>query len=206
MKKRVRSILHKINNEFSKFLPQIEIMAETPDENHTADIQNLRGTSKNIYSELNNLKTAVVNKEFSQLYHLSYFSKWDSSENDIQSDVEKILLRARPFNNEHEISGMLIYRSGYFIQYIEGELEDLFTVYGRICLDKRHKDVKLLSYSPIDQRLFKGWDMGSYIATSKEDDLFEDFFNKMINSSLSRGPTEILTYMNFFSHMKKKGS
>jgi hypothetical protein len=75
------------------------------------------------------------------------------------NQVEELLLKAQAFNNQHLITGCLLYYDGKFIQYLEGNQYRILKLYDRIKEDQRHKKVELLSHGEIEKRVFEKWDM-----------------------------------------------
>ncbi len=75
-------------------------------------------------------------------------------------ELEELLTQARRFNQEHDVSGLLIYRGGNFLQILEGPIEVLTRLYSRILHDKRHTDIRLLLHATIEKRMFERWHMG----------------------------------------------
>jgi hypothetical protein len=73
--------------------------------------------------------------------------------------VEAILAQARQKNRMRDISGMLLFDSKVFMQVIEGDAQKLTDLYGRISQDVRHRRLKLLEFSAIDERRFGAWAM-----------------------------------------------
>ena len=61
------------------------------------------------------------------VYQLCYLSK--SSDSMESSDIEDILLKARDYNHSEEITGILLYRSGIFIQLLEAVLFWLISIF-----------------------------------------------------------------------------
>lgn len=73
--------------------------------------------------------------------------------------IDNILEVARKHNGDHNISGMLLYKGGIFLQILEGEREELEKLYGRIALDLRHEGLKLLVKQEVKDRIFNDWTM-----------------------------------------------
>jgi len=82
-------------------------------------------------------------------------------------DIEDILESSRKRNPEEDITGMLCYGGGKFMQYVEGERHTINDLYNRLIHDPRHKSVLLLDYLAIDKREFSDWSMG-YVSASAE--------------------------------------
>jgi hypothetical protein len=63
-------------------------------------------------------------------------------------------------NKNSEITGMLLYQEGNFMQIIEGEEEHVLELFIKISMDKRHKDIYKIMSGPINKRNFDNWSMG----------------------------------------------
>ena len=73
--------------------------------------------------------------------------------------TSSILLQAHQHNPTQGISGVLCQGQGLFFQVLEGERSRVNALYRRICADKRHRDVEVLHYEEIKERLFGQWSM-----------------------------------------------
>ena len=68
-----------------------------------------------------------------------------------------LLESARAFNQQHGITGILLYDNQQFGQVIEGERANIMKVWKRIQEDKRHHRVELLEIREIGERNFPDW-------------------------------------------------
>ncbi|MDX2162432.1 MAG: BLUF domain-containing protein [bacterium] len=75
-------------------------------------------------------------------------------------DIRNILDKARAFNTSQDITGMLLYRGGYFIQALEGEKERVQALFDKIARDDRHQNVLKVYNAAINERAFGSWSMG----------------------------------------------
>ena len=77
--------------------------------------------------------------------------------------LKSVLESSRSHNLEHGITGILcVYQKGnVFLQALEGARTAVNTLYCSIVRDPRHRDITLLDYTEIEQRLFAGWRMGT---------------------------------------------
>lgn len=75
-------------------------------------------------------------------------------------ELVDILRQSRSYNAAHGITGMLLYHDEAFMQYLEGDKEEIFRLYDKIVLDERHTGVTLYFERPIDERNFAEWSMG----------------------------------------------
>lgn len=78
------------------------------------------------------------------------------------SDKELGLLleSAARFNRIHDITGLLLYASGTFMQVLEGESAVLDELMRKIKADTRHRDVNVLVRNTRKTRDFSQWSMG----------------------------------------------
>ncbi|WP_424448561.1 BLUF domain-containing protein [Microbacterium arborescens] len=74
-------------------------------------------------------------------------------------DLDRLLLDSRQRNETTELSGLLLYRSGTFLQLLEGPRKAVWQRFASIERDPRHTDVVVQSAEPIDQRMFGHWAM-----------------------------------------------
>ena len=79
-----------------------------------------------------------------------------SSTNDELPDfeLESILESSVRHNYSHDITGLLIYSNGSFLQVIEGSEKAVEETYERIYRDSRHHNITLISRHPIHERVF----------------------------------------------------
>lgn len=89
---------------------------------------------------------------------LVYLSSSSATMND--TSLEALLHQARSDNAANEITGILIYDDGNFIQYFEGPESAVLELFDKIKVDTRHTSVTRLDYAKIDARVFGDWWMG----------------------------------------------
>ena len=71
------------------------------------------------------------------------------------------LLRiARERNTAAEISGMLLYHSGSFLQVLEGPEKQVDALYAKVQKDPRHNKCLLILRRTIQEKEFENWSMG----------------------------------------------
>ncbi|WP_348944342.1 BLUF domain-containing protein [Chitinibacter sp. FCG-7] len=88
---------------------------------------------------------------------LTYISH---SKKHLTEDMRMQLMRECQVRNAHNnITGLLLYQQGFFLQYIEGEPEMVRAVFGRIERDQRHENVELISEDVLMARRFPNWTM-----------------------------------------------
>ena len=77
-----------------------------------------------------------------------------------EADLLQLLAQAREMNDKFNMSGMLVYSEGRFMQVLEGREEDVKAGFASIAADLRHGRLQLLADGPIDQPDFPDWHMG----------------------------------------------
>ena len=85
-----------------------------------------------------------------------------------EEDLFFLLQESIKKNKVHNITGMLLYvkgkflnhRTGRFIQVLEGLEVDVLNVFEKIKTDPRHRNVTVLSRLSVSKRNFENWSMG----------------------------------------------
>ena len=76
-----------------------------------------------------------------------------------EADIGHLLNRARERNQQHDVTGVLLFCHGNFMQYIEGPQASLQTIYDIIRADPMHQQLIELFNEPIASRAMQGWSM-----------------------------------------------
>jgi len=90
------------------------------------------------------------------LIRLVYASR---SQNQSAQDLPAILEWSRRVNPDLEITGVLCYLDGVYMQYLEGEEHAVNGLFKSIQADKRHQGVTPLERRVISKRAFPEWSM-----------------------------------------------
>ena len=77
-----------------------------------------------------------------------------------EDELERLLETARQRNRIHEVTGVLLYNDGSFLQYIEGPPRGLAVVFQHIRQASQHQDIIELLDAPVAERIFPDWLMG----------------------------------------------
>ena len=88
-----------------------------------------------------------------------------------EDELIGILEEARTRNLKHNVTGVLLYSSGTFIQLLEGLAADVNLIYQGIERDTRHKNIIKLVDKPCSQRTFPDWTMGFSLINVRADEL-----------------------------------
>lgn len=96
-------------------------------------------------------------------YQLIYSS--EASQSMTTTNLEEILLDARSGNEARDITGVLVYVDGVFLQIIEGEREAVLALMASLRGDARHSSIKVFYEAEIEERTFASWRMAYLNAT-----------------------------------------
>jgi hypothetical protein len=103
------------------------------------------------------------------LIHLIYVSSAIKEQSD--ADLDAILATAVHNNTKNNITGMLLYAGGNFLQVLEGEETAVDKTFSFIEKDARHHGIIVIEHDPIPTRSFEQWSMGFH--RLNEDDALE---------------------------------
>lgn len=94
----------------------------------------------------------------SDLHYLLYLS---NATHPMEPKQLKELLEVCQKNNQgRNITGMLLYKGGCFMQILEGGKEEIRRLFEKVRLDSRHENVLEIGCEPIRERSFSDWSMG----------------------------------------------
>lgn len=137
------------------------------------------------------------------LYQLVYSSRRTPLCTD--SEIHKILASCEKNNPSKDITGVLLHSEDNFIQYLEGD-KDIIKLYDLIKDDKRHKNVVLLSYGPLKERVFPSWHMGYKNLPKERIDFLtqgnsteKQLFQSLIRGETNSGVNAINLIVKFFN-------
>ena len=85
-----------------------------------------------------------------------------------EEELKELLRRARDKNSALQLTGMLLYIDGNFIQILEGDKKNVIKLFDIIHLDPRHNGVLNLMEKTISERSFPDWTMGFKSLTMDE--------------------------------------
>jgi hypothetical protein len=99
-----------------------------------------------------------LGRNFPALYNVVYCSRARAGVDD--AAVDRIIQAARRWNPEHGITGMLVFGSGIFFQWLEGPRDNVVALMALLRTDARHHHIVQLSeVEEVRERLFPDWDM-----------------------------------------------
>ncbi|RIJ34036.1 BLUF domain-containing protein [Pontibacter oryzae] len=92
------------------------------------------------------------------LYYLVY--KSEAVSGITAADLESILQVSLCHNKRDDLTGLLLFIEGTFMQLLEGREGAVKDTMQRILVDTRHRHIEILTQAPLQQRNFPDWSMG----------------------------------------------
>lgn len=102
-----------------------------------------------------------------------------------ENQLFDILHNSRQHNAALNISGVLLYSEGTFIQVLEGRDGVIDALYSRIQADRRHKNVMKLIDEPITEKSFAQWLMGFAVTDVEKTDKLVGYLRSISELDLS---------------------
>lgn len=116
-------------------------------------------------------------------------------------ELLSLLKEFRQKNADKQVTGMLLYRDGFFIQALEGEADVVEPLYKKISMDKRHRNVLKVSQEIISERSFKSWAMGFNKVENKDMESVEGYTSFLAKPDVeffTSKPTRARVLLNSF--------
>jgi len=92
------------------------------------------------------------------MFHLVYVS--NATRRLLGGELRAILEASRDNNVQMEITGLLLYKDGSFMQLLEGREQAVRALLEKIRRDPRHYDLLTLLEGAAERRYFPDWSMG----------------------------------------------
>ncbi len=89
--------------------------------------------------------------------------------------LDEILASSVRHNSPQQVTGMLLYSKGGFMQVLEGDEAAIDETFLRIKSDARHHAIFVLSKEPVGGRDFSGWSMGFRRLTTTDVQMLQGF-------------------------------
>ena len=141
-----------------------------------------------------------------RVYQIAYVS---SAIDDFGPDeLADLLAQCRQNNRRHDVTGILIYQHGRFLQVLEGDEEVVTELVARIREDDRHSGFFRLLSRQIPQRQFGDWSMAYRQIDDSETTLVEGL-EPILDSSAGLLPEaadqRVIDLLQFFEESLKVG-
>ena len=128
------------------------------------------------------------------IHHIVYCSQAVQHMDD--EALEKIIATAKHHNPRFGITGLLVFGSGIFFQWLEGPKDNVTSLFKMISADSRHSDVVLITKEDeFRERLFPNWDM-ELVAAEDISAVLEDAINESSDPKQKNTLTQMLQNLN----------
>jgi hypothetical protein len=109
-----------------------------------------------------------------------------------ERDLVELLDGCNRKNRLLEVTGMLLYKDGNFMQILEGPEDAVLALYSQIEIDPRHRGAVKLLEETITKREFKEWSMGFRNLNLWKDapEGFSQFMQPLAGGSFVRDPSK----------------
>jgi uncharacterized Fe-S cluster-containing MiaB family protein len=130
------------------------------------------------------------------IHHIVYCSR--ASHHMDKEALDKIITTAKHHNPRFGITGLLVFGSGIFFQWLEGPRDNVTSLFKIISADQSHTDVVLITKEDeIRERLFPNWDM-ELVAAEDISAVLEDAMHE------ASDPKHKKTLSNMLQELKKR--
>ncbi len=127
------------------------------------------------------------------LYNLVYCSRATPGVDD--AEVDRIIASSRRHNPSADITGLLVFGSGMFFQWLEGPRRSVLELMSVISADPRHDAVVTLSESEeAGDRLFPHWDM-ELVGTDDIRDVLVDALGTSTDANRTQALSRLLNQL-----------
>jgi hypothetical protein len=93
----------------------------------------------------------------SKIHLVVFTSEYTGNSETIATDLACIVKSAKRNNENRNLTGVIFYHHGRFMEFIEGEAKDVRSLIARISHDRRHRNIQFLFNEPIQERGFEHW-------------------------------------------------
>ena len=114
-------------------------------------------------------------------------------------ELKVLLLQSQVNNAKNNLTGMLLYCEGSFVQVLEGDGKDLNSTYQKILEDPRHKGIIEIAQGTIEKRNFPKWSMGFNTLSQVEFAQFDAFIEGANVNLFKYGSHPALTILKTFA-------
>ncbi len=111
--------------------------------------------------------------------------------------IEDILKVSRKNNAANEVSGMLLFRDGDFLQLLEGDKMNVYYTLKKIRDDKRHSGFKILHEAEINTKIFDKWSM-AFKNSSEINGEMNEKFSTLLKIDEIKSNLQLMDVLNKF--------
>jgi hypothetical protein len=121
-----------------------------------------------------------------------------------ESELNELLEVSCPSNKKYGITGALLYLEKAFIQVIEGGDAAISQLLGKLTVDTRHRNIRILSDNLVQGRNFQNWSMGIVkVAEVDRPQVLEELRLASTTNSGSQDRSNIMPVSQTFMMMRR---
>lgn len=112
---------------------------------------------------------------------IAYISRTPTSDRSVRmpTGLSDIISVSRKHNPKSQITGLIFYREGQYLQVLEGPYNEVDNLMAKIAVDPRHEDLWVFLDGPVAERSFHNWGVNVFDFVDQSD-LFNTFIEKNI--------------------------
>jgi hypothetical protein len=131
---------------------------------------------------------------FPALYNVVYCSRATAGVGD--AELQRIIATARRCNAQQGITGMLVFGSGIFFQWLEGPRDNVTALMALLRTDPRHENiVELSAEEDVGERVFPDWDM-ELVSSDHIREVLEDALGSAGDANKARALERLLAHLD----------
>lgn len=116
-----------------------------------------------------------------------------------EENLQPLLNWSRVYNNQHDITGLLLYSGSKFVQLLEGKKDEIQRLFAQIRKDTRHKQI-ITIIEESGPRLYADWSMVfGHVAGMQLDQTLQAIQTQAALPSLSVTDLHLQTLLKLFS-------
>ena len=115
----------------------------------------------------------------SELFAVVYSSQAVGDLDKFEKMAREIEAQSLENNQEVGISGLLLFRDGLFLQWLEGRQSDVEKLMSRIAKDSRHNSIHRIFEGNVAKRKYPNWSMKAVQSSKVERDILQGFLGEL---------------------------
>lgn len=116
-------------------------------------------------------------------------------------EINHILEVSRRNNSKNNVTGILLYRNGEFLQLLEGDEINVHYTLKKIMDDQRHSDINIFFDKVVERRLFTNWSMAFKTEFDYNPEI-DDRLNELKSAPSISGNLSMMSFLNSFFYKK----
>lgn len=117
------------------------------------------------------------------------------------NEINQILEISRKNNFKNNVTGILLYRNGEFLQLLEGDAINVHYTLKKIMDDQRHRDINIFYENEIQRKLFSNWSMAFKTEFDFNPEI-DNRLNELKSAPNISGNLSLVAFLNSFFYKK----